>query len=142
MNLRMPPAIWFWIVAVLLFFWSLADLTAFLTEALSPDTIIASLNDAQRQVFKNRPLWYVYVTGFAAITGALAATLLLMRNKVAVILAILSFIAVLVGGSYKLFTGNLGADGLTSQNLLLYILFYDIVMIVFAIYASKRRWIV
>ncbi len=142
MTQRSSPVVLFWIIAVLLLFWSLADLSAFLMEATAPDKIAAALDDSQRQVFQSRPPWYLYVTGVATVAGALSAIFLLLRKKAAVGLAIVSLLAVLVSGGYKWFSGYLGADGLTSENLLLLILFFDVIMVVFAVYSKKKRWIV
>ena len=137
----MPPAIWFWIVTVLLLLWNLAGLAEFLTEVFAPDLIVETLDDEQREIFNNRPNWYIYNFAVAVFAGTLSCIMLLARKKLAVSLAVLSLIAVLISSGYNVYAGAM--ENATTANLVLFVLVIaiDILLVAFSVYASKRRWI-
>lgn len=142
MTLKMPPAIWFWIVALLLLLWNLAGLAAFLTELFAPDLVTDSFNADQLDSYNNRPAWYLYNYAIAVTAGTFACVLLLVRKKFAVTLSIISFIAVLISTIYTVYSGSLALVGMLDRVLFYAILVLDIVLVIFARYAVKRRWII
>lgn len=138
---KAQPVIWFWILATLLLFWSLADFMVFLTKAFTPDKVTATMNDTQIATYNARPFWYIYAVGISVIAGIMAAASLLWRKKIAVPLAFISFAAVLFTMGYTLSKGSLGVDNIYNGNLVIMILFFDLTLVFLALYAKKKSWI-
>lgn len=142
MTLRKKPSLWFWIIAVLLLLWNLLGLSAFAIEIFSPDLVTASLNDQQLEIYNDRPGWYMYNYSMAVLAGTFASILLLAGKKLAVPLAVLSLVAVLVSSVYNLYAGAMDFVEMSDKILFYLILVLNVVLVVVAMYAVKKRWIV
>ena len=142
MTLRKKPSLWFWIIAVLLLLWNLLGLSAFAIEIFSPDLVTASLNDQQLEIYNDRPGWYMYNYSMAVLAGTFASILLLAGKKLAVPLAVLSLVAVLVSSVYNLYAGAIDFVEMSDKILFYLILVLNVVLVVVAMYAVKKRWIV
>ena len=142
MTLKMPPAIWFWIVAVFLLLWNLAGLAEFCMEAFAPEILIETMDAPQIELFNSRPEWYLYNFAVAVIAGTLSCILIIAHKKLAVPLAVLSLLAVLISSGYNVYAGALDRAGTVDLVLFIMVIALDILLVVFAMYAAKRRWIV
>ena len=87
--LKNKPAVWFWIIAVMLLLWNIMGLIAFLAEALTPELITETFNQQQMDMYRNRPVWYMYNFALAVFTGTFSCIMLLARRKFAVTLALI-----------------------------------------------------
>jgi len=142
MTLKTKPAVWFWIVAVILLLWNLMGLAAFLVEGFAPEMLTESFNDEQLAMYNDRPTWYMYNFAVAVFAGTLSCVLLLARKKFAVTLAILSLLAVLISTGYTVYSGALDLVGMSDKILFYLVLVFDVVLVLFAMSAAKKRWIV
>jgi hypothetical protein len=88
------PSLLFWIVAVLALLWELFGVAMFWqTLVMSPDAV-AALPDAQRQITLARPGWTFLPFGIGTIAGVLGAVGLLLRNRWAAPLLLLSVLCI------------------------------------------------
>lgn len=95
------PGTAFWIVGVVALLWNLVGLYSFYTSTTAtPERLSAHYNDEQIALIQATPAWAELTTGVAVIAGVLGSLLLLMRNKLAVPLFVLSLAAVIVQDIY------------------------------------------
>ncbi|SCY31915.1 hypothetical protein SAMN05192588_2230 [Nonlabens sp. Hel1_33_55] len=141
MTLKNKPAVWFWILAVILLLWNIMGLIAFLTEAIAPELFTESFNQEQMDLYNNRPVWYMYNFAIAVFAGTFSCIMLLARKKFAVTLAIFSFLAVLISTGYTVYSGALDLVGISDKVLFYLVLVLDLILVLFAMYAAKKRWI-
>ncbi|AZQ43057.1 hypothetical protein [Nonlabens ponticola] len=142
MTTRIKPAVWFWILSVILLLWNLIGLTAFLTEAFAPELVTQAYDEKQMELYNARPGWYLFNFGLAVFTGTLSCVLLLARRKFAVTLAVVSLVSIMISSVYTYSSGELDAVGMSEQTLFYMVLLMDVVLVLFAVHASRKRWIV
>jgi hypothetical protein len=142
MTQKIPPPILFWIVSALLLFWSIADVAAFAIDLSVPQQKSFDINDSLSRLETSRPLWYVLILGFAVVTGLLSSVYLLIRNKIAVLLAYLTLIAVIIDVAASQFSSMQGDPSTYDWDLLYMVLFFDLVLVFFSVYIKKSNWIV
>jgi hypothetical protein len=142
MTQKIPPPILFWIISALLLFWSLADAAVFALDLSVPRQKSFDINNSLALFETSRPLWYVLVLGFSVVTGLLASVCLLIRNKIAVLLASLTLVAVLIDVAASQFSSMQEDSSTYNWNLMYMVLFFDLVLVIFSVYSKKRNWIV
>jgi hypothetical protein len=142
MSTKVKAPTWFWIVSIILLLWNLMGLAAFAIELASPELVTADFSEEQMRLYDSRPSWYMFNFAVAVFAGTLACVLLLARRKFAVTLAILSLISVLVSTAYTATSGALDAVGVPDQVLFYMVLILDVVLVIFAMRAARKRWIV
>jgi hypothetical protein len=138
---KVKPPVWFWIVAVLLLLWNLMGLAAFILELTMPETLTADFHEAQIELYNNRPGWYMFNFAIAVVAGTLSCALLLARRKFAVTLAVLSLVSVLISSAYTVYSGALDLVEVSDKTLFYLVIILDVVLVFFAITASRKRWI-
>ncbi|PRP67838.1 hypothetical protein [Nonlabens agnitus] len=142
MKFKKKPAVWFWIVAVLLLLWNIMGLLAFLTEAVAPQLMTETFNQEQLEMYNNRPSWYMYNFAIAVFAGTFSCIMLLARKKFAVTLAIFSFLAVLISTGYTVYSGALDLVGMSDKVLFYLVFVFGFILVLFAMFATRKRWIV
>ena len=142
MILRTKPSISFWAISIVFLLWNLAGLAAFLLEAVAPELLTETFNDAQMAQYNSRPGWYMYNFAVAVFAGTLAAVLLLLRKKFALVLAVISLVAVIISTVYTVSSGGLDIVETTDKVLFYSVLIIDVIMVIFTRHAISRRWIV
>jgi hypothetical protein len=142
MTQKIPPPILFWIISALLLFWSLADAAVFAMDLSVPRQKSLNINDSLARLETSRPLWYVLILGFAVVTGLFASVCLLIRNKIAVLLASLTLVAVIIDVAASQFSSMQEDPSTYDWDLLYMVLFFDLVLVIFSVYSKKRNWIV
>jgi len=86
----------FWVIGAIALLWNLMGLGSFIAYATISDDAMELMSEAQRTEYQNSPLWLTIVFGIATIGGTLASIALLMRKQWAVLLFIISFVAVII----------------------------------------------
>ena len=86
----------FWVIGILALLWNLIGLASFFMYVNMSEDALALMSEAQRAEFENTPMWLLIVYGIAVFTGTLGCVALLMRKKWAVLLFLISFIAVII----------------------------------------------
>jgi hypothetical protein len=138
---KVKPPVWFWIAAVVLLLWNLIGLAAFAFESTMPETLTVDFNEAQLELYNNRPDWYMFNFAIAVLAGTLSCILLLARKKFALTLAILSLVSVLISSVYTVYSGALGLVEISDKTLFYLVIILDVLLVLLAISASKKRWI-
>jgi hypothetical protein len=87
-------------IGVILLLWSLAGVAAFVSQFSMSAETIAALPPAQRDLWNHMPMWDWIAYGVATLPAVGAAICLLMRNKLAVPLYLISIIGIILQFSY------------------------------------------
>lgn len=94
----------YWWVAILALVWNLLGLAMFVVQATMDEARLATLPEAERQIFLATPGWLFATFAVAVIAGVLGALGLLLRRRWAVPMFAVSLLAVVVqfAGDYAL----------------------------------------
>ena len=109
-----PPAsdsgtaipMWFWILGILAVLWNLMGLMAFVVQMMMTEEAMATLPEAQQEIYRNIPAWVNIAFAIAVICGTLGSILLVMRKKLAIPVLALSLLGVLLQYGYMFFLSN------------------------------------
>ncbi|MEO9953234.1 hypothetical protein [Nonlabens sp.] len=97
------PKIWFWIVAILFLVWNLMGVGAWSAETMaSTETLMENYTAEQVAFYSSFPIWYTWAYGIAVFTGVFCCVALLFKRKQAVMLALVSLLAVVICRVYDL----------------------------------------
>lgn len=127
-----PVPSWFTIAAIGALLWEVLAVAIFLTQAFRDP---ASLPVDERAVVMATPMWMNAAWSFAVLVGLAGAVLLLMRNRKAEPLLLLSLIAVVVQFSGLLLVPSLRES--TPSNA--YFLPFVIILVCYGIWHLARR---
>ena len=94
---------WFWVIGVLALLWNLAGLSAFVMDMTISADALELMSEGQREQYANNPMWLKIVYGIATIGGTLASIALLMKKKWAVMLFLISFVAIIIQFAFGIF---------------------------------------
>ncbi|MDF1699305.1 MAG: hypothetical protein P1U56_25860 [Saprospiraceae bacterium] len=86
----------FWVIGVVALLWNLMGLGSFVTFATLSEDAMELMSEAQKEEYQSTPIWLTIAFGLATICGTLGAIALLMKKKWAIMLFLVSFIAVIV----------------------------------------------
>lgn len=89
--------------AILFLLWGLMGIGAFLAQYTADLAPLAKSDPYQARIWSNMPLWAWLAYAIAVACGLGAAICLLLRRKLAVVLALLSLVAVLIQFAYTFF---------------------------------------
>ena len=103
------PTTIFWIIAIIALLWNAMGVFAFITDLTMSEEALATMTQAQQDLYNSTPTWNYVGYGLATIGGLLGAIGLLMRKKWASTLFILSFVGVLINLVWSLFISNAAA---------------------------------
>jgi hypothetical protein len=88
---RVQPDAAFWIIGVVALLWYLIGLFIYYsTVSATPEQLAQSLTPEQVAIVTGMPAWVTAANAIAVVAGVIASILLLMRNKFAVPLYIVS----------------------------------------------------
>lgn len=137
-----PPR-WYWVVSVLALIWMLFGCVAWVMDLMTNEADLATLSEAQRQLYAARPQWLFAVYGVAIFSGLAGAIGLLMRRSWASTLFVLSLAAIVVQFGYT-FLGMhavqvLGAAAAIPFPLVIFLI--GVALVWFARRARKSGWI-
>ena len=90
------PSLLFWIVAVLALVWNLFGLWSFWYHLTATPEIVASWAEPQQRIWEAMPRWLFVPFGIATIGGVLGSVGLLSRRRWAVVVLLVSLLAILV----------------------------------------------
>lgn len=115
------------IIAVILLLWGVMGIAAFVMQYSADLTELAKTDPATARAFATMPAWLWIVYAFAVGTGFAGSVALLARRKSAVLLYVISLIAVLVQFGY-----TLGATPLIAEKGMSVIAFPALIILVAA----------
>jgi len=106
MTTETKPPVVFWIISAIALAWNLMGLANFGMHSMITPEMIAEMPEAQKALYENSPGWLKIPYGVATIGGVIGAILLLMRNKLALPLFLISLVAVIIQMGYSMIASN------------------------------------
>lgn len=142
-NAINKPSNWFWAIGVVALLWNLIGVFAFIVDMSMSAKDIDALDEANRYLYTHRTNLIKVAYALAVFSGAFGSIALLLRKKVATSLFILSFIAVCVqvAGTF-LGTDIISFVGIDKLVLPIIILIIGVLLVYFARFSTKKRWLV
>ena len=96
-ELNNKPPMSFWVIAAMLLLWNVIGLMFYYMQVtMTPEVMAENLTEAQQAWMNGEPTWATAAYATAVTAGVVGAGLLLMRKGLALLLFVLSFVAVLV----------------------------------------------
>jgi hypothetical protein len=132
---------WFMIVVVVLLLWNLLGVMAYIMQVTMSPEVLATLPDAQRQIYESTPAWATAAFAIAVNCGALGCVLLLLKRNLAGLFLQLSLAGVLVQMYHAFFMSNsfevIGPGGLVVPVMVVVIAIF---LVVLAARARANNW--
>ena len=128
----------------ILLLWNLFGLTIFLLtvtvfrsrEALAE----AGLNEQQIEITLGTPTWVNIAFGTAVITGSLGCLCLVLKKKAAIVLLVVSLLAVLTQNTYMYFLSDTIAQmGVGASH---FVIAGAVFLVPYAVWCARRRWLI
>jgi len=136
------PPTWFWIVSILILLWGAMGVFAFYTDVTMSEEMLAAMDDYDRRMYLGRPTWFATVYGLATWGGFLGGVALLLRRRLAIVLFLLSAVAVVVQFGWVFGVTDLIAEkGAWTLIFPIFILAIAIFQIWFANLVNRRGWL-
>jgi hypothetical protein len=131
------PGTAFWVIGVAALLWNLFGLWAFYAQVTATPEQLAGLYDAEQvALIEATPVWAMAMTAIATIAGVLGSILLLMRNRLAVSVYVVSLAAIVLQDIYIFGMTNsvelFGAQPMVIQGIVL-------VVAVFLVWYSRQQ---
>jgi len=142
MTSSYKPNVLFWIIAIVALLWNLMGIFQFIGPMFFPEIVYEGYSQEAIDMFKNLPSWYWVVFGIATISGLLASITQLMRNKISVMLFLVSLITVIIVEAYYIFGTNV--TDVLGQAAIVMPVIVAILSIVFYFYsksAARKGWL-
>jgi hypothetical protein len=99
-NSTTKPSATFWVISIVALLWNLMGVFAYLSQAYITPEAIALLPEAEQAYYNNVPAWVTGAFALAVFSGTFGAIALILRKKWAVLLFMVSLIAVMVQSIY------------------------------------------
>lgn len=139
---RISPPLWYWIVSVLALLWNLLGLMAFVMQLLITEEMLSQMPEAERQMLENLPGWIYIPFAVAVIGGTLGCVGLLLRQRWASPVLILSLIGVIIQNGYSwTMTDALSVYGPQAMILPIMVIGIGVFLIWLVNFAVQKRWI-
>jgi hypothetical protein len=142
MRLSTKPPLWFWMAVVLSLLWNGMGVWAYIADATITAETLKAMPDAERALRLARPAWATAAFAVAVFGGVAGCLLLLLRNRLAWPVLVLSLIGVvvqmahafLIADSYAVY----GLGGLAMPSM---VLAGSLFLVWFARRARRRGWL-
>lgn len=142
MSENSKPPVWFWVVSAIALVWNLMGCGAYLAQVMMPDSVIAALPDAERELYSRYPAWSKAVFALAVWGGALGSLLLLLRKRLAFPVLIVSLVAILVQMYHSLFVaGSMEVYGPGAAVMPAMVILIGIFLVWFAKMGGAKGWL-
>lgn len=142
-KLISKPPKWFWALGIVALIWNIIGVLAFIGDMSMTTKDIHALDEANRYLYTHRTTLVKVAYALAVFSGAFASIALLMRKKAAISLFVLSLIAILVQVSVTFFlTDIISIVGIDKIILPITITIIGILLLFFALFSAKKKWLV
>lgn len=136
------PKMWFWIVTILFLLWNLMGVGAYIFEMSGDmESMAAYYTKEQIDFFTSFPDWYTWSYGIAVFAGLFASVALLFKKRQAVLLALLSLIAVIVCRVYDLTVDAWSIMDVVDRFFLILVPVLSILLWLFARSVRVKGWL-
>lgn len=141
MTYSSRPQKWFWIVSIIFLLWNLMGLGAWSAQFADSEAMTEGYSQEQLDFFYAYPDWYQWIFGIAVFTGVICCVLLLFKKKSAVLMSLISLVAVIICKGYDLYSGAWGIFGSADKVFLVIVPLFSVLLWLFARSANHRNWI-
>ena len=93
----------FWIIGISALVWNLVGVFAYLGQSFMSDDVLQTLTQSEQNYFLSIPAWVTAAFATAVFAGFSGSICLLFRKKIAFLLYLISFLALIVQHLYNLF---------------------------------------
>ncbi|GEQ86342.1 hypothetical protein ULMS_18500 [Patiriisocius marinistellae] len=132
----------FWIISIAALLWNLMGLFQFGLATVFMDSMTDSIAPAELEMMKNVPLWYTVAFGVSVFSGVLACILMLMKNKIAILLFLISLITVLISQGYWAFgTDAIDIIGMQAMIMPMIVIIISIFLYYYSKGAARNGWL-
>jgi hypothetical protein len=121
--------------------WNLMGLSIWTTYQIAPESMLESTTVEMQEFMKTLPGWYNAAFAIAVITGLFSSLLLLFRKKHAVLMAVLSLVAVIATNASELSMGAWEVYQGADKFFLITVPLIGLTMWLFARAAKQRNWL-
>jgi hypothetical protein len=90
------PPLWFWILSVLMLLWNGMGVLAYVQDATLSTAALQAMSETERALRLSRPAWATAAFAVAVFGGVAGCLLLLVRNRFALPVLVLSLLGVIV----------------------------------------------
>ncbi|MFK7766376.1 MAG: hypothetical protein AB8B55_04085 [Mariniblastus sp.] len=133
---------WFLAVAVIAVLWNVLGLMAFVAQMMMTDAQMAELPTDQRTLFENMPMWVKVTFAVAVFAGTIGSVGLVMRQKWAMPVLLLSLFGVIGQQTYMFFLSNtIEVMGAANMVLPILVLIVAIALVWFSRRAISEGWL-
>lgn len=141
-EIKVKPPVWFWIVSVLALLWNLAGAMAYIGQAYMSDEVLATMSEAERNLYENQPAWVTGAFAIAVWGGTLGCIFLLLRKKWAKPVFIVSLLGLIGQLSYNYFLSEaFDTFEIVDMVMSVMILIISIALIMFSNKAIRKNWL-
>jgi len=142
MSTSVKPPLWFWAVSAAMLLWNGLGVMAYIADATIAADALKALPDAERALRESRPAWATAAFAVAVFGGAVGCLLLLVRNRWALPVLVVSLIGVIVQMTHAFLIANsfevYGPGGLIMPVMVLAL---SLCLVWFARRARTRGWL-
>jgi hypothetical protein len=92
-----------WLVGIVGLLWSLMGVVSFMLTEMKVEAVMSRYPQAQRDYFESFPLWAVAFWAIGVFGGVIGCILLLLKNRLASLVLLVSFIGAIVSNLGGLF---------------------------------------
>jgi hypothetical protein len=135
------PKAWFWVLAIVFLIWNLMGVGALSSELFATEMITELMTEEQLELYNSRPSWYIYNYGIAVLAGVFACVALLLKRKIATLLALISLFTVLISTGYNLSTGAWDIVSTGDKIFFIAIPLFAVLLWLFARAVDKKGWL-
>jgi len=135
------PTSAFWIISVLALLWNIMGVVAYLGQAYMTDEVLKALSEGEQSYYNNVPAWITGAFAIAVFAGVFGCVGLLIRKKWAVILFVISIIAVIAQTTYNLYIQKFMEVPLQHMIWSLVVILIAIFLVWFSRNAAKKNWL-
>ncbi|MFD1095562.1 hypothetical protein [Salegentibacter chungangensis] len=134
--------VWFWILSSILLLWNIAGVISFFEHMGISEETLQAMPEGERVFYDTYPVWALIAFALAVFGGTLGCVGLLLRQKWAKALFIISLIGVLVQMIHTLLisgaTETYGPGGMIMSGMIIAIAIF---LVWFAGYGTQKGWL-
>lgn len=139
---KIRPPNWFWVISIGAVVWNGLGVAAFLSESFMTEEAIATLSDAERNLYESRPMWVTGAFAVSVVAGLIGSILLALRHSLGIAILSISAAAVVPQTLYLfVISDTLSVMGATSAFLPTVVLVIALLLVFVSITARWRGWI-
>ena len=141
-NSTNKPTTGFWVISVIALIWNLIGVMNYVGQAYMTDEMLASLPEAQQDLYQNIPAWVTAAFAIAVFGGTLGSLLLLLKKKLASIIFSISMLAIIIQMAWVLFVSKtLEVNGAMGALLPVLVIIIGAFLVSYSKKATANGWL-